>query len=69
MMRAEVVGNAIEVTLSRSDAILLAMSAALALLLAFAAGWPVAVVAAGLSLLGAVAVDSVQRSEIRILGR
>lgn len=69
MMRAEVKGSSIELSFARSEALLLGISAVLVGVLTVLAGWQVAFVAAGISLLGAVAVDLVQRSDIEILGR
>ena len=69
MMKAEVSGNAIEVTFSPSEALLLGLSVLLVVVLTVVAGWQVAFVALGLSLLGAGAVDLVQQSDIKVLGR
>ena len=69
MMKAEPTGNAIEFVLSRSEALLLGISALLVVVLTVLAGWQVAFVALGLSLLGAGAIDSVQQSDVKILGR
>ena len=69
MMRAAVSGNAIEISFSRAEMALLALSVMLAGVLFVWAGWQVTVVALGLSLIGAGAVDLVQQSDIEILGR
>lgn len=69
MMKAEVTANAIEFEISRSEALLLGLSALFVVALTVLAGWEVAFVALGLSLLGAAAVDMAQRADVRILGR
>jgi hypothetical protein len=61
MMRAEVTGNAIEVSFSRSEALLLVLSAVMVVTLGLLGGWDIALTALGLSLFGAMAVDLVQR--------
>ena len=69
MMKAEVTGTAIEVSVSASEAVLLGISALFVIVLTVVAGWQVAFVALALSLLGAGAVDAVQRADVKILGR
>ena len=59
-MKAEVAGNAIELSLSPSEAMLLGISVLLVAVLMLVAGWEIALVALGLSLLGAGAVAVVQ---------
>jgi hypothetical protein len=68
-MKAEVSGNAIELSLSRGDAISLAISMVFVIALLVLAGWPTAFVALGVSLLGAGMVEVVQRSDVKIFGR
>ena len=68
-MKAQVSGNSIEFSLSASDALLVGLSVLMVVALAVLAGWQVAFVALGVSLLGAGAVDAVQRSDIRIFDR
>lgn len=68
MMKAEVTGNAIELSFSRSEALLLGISVVLVAVLTVLAGWQVAFVAFGLSLLGAVAVDLVEQSDAKVFG-
>jgi hypothetical protein len=60
MLRAEVTGNAIEISLPRSDVALLALSALMLAGLIALAGWRVAVVALGLSIAGAWSVGAAQ---------
>ena len=69
MMKAEVTGNAIEVSVSAGEAVLLGISILLVVVLTVLAGWQVAFVALALSLLGAGAVDAVQQADVKILGR
>lgn len=69
MMKAEVTGNAIEVSVSSGEAVLLGISTVLVVILTVLAGWQVAFVALGLSLLGAAGVDAVQQADVKILGR
>lgn len=69
MMKAEVSGNSIELTFSPSEVLLLGISVVMVAMLFFVAGWQIAFVALGLSLLGAGAVDAVQQADFKILGR
>lgn len=62
-MRAEVSTTAVEFRVSQGEALLLALSVILVAALVIAAGWQVAFVALGLSLLGAAAVDAIQRAD------
>jgi hypothetical protein len=69
MMKAEVSGNAIEIVAPRSEVLLLGISAVLLGALLGFAGWQVAFVTLGVSLMGAGVVDLVQRADVRIFGR
>lgn len=60
-METEVVGNSVEVSLSSSATISIASAFVLAAGLTLLAGWQVAFVALGLSLLVAVGLDVAQR--------
>jgi hypothetical protein len=60
MLRVEVTGNALEISLPRSDAALLALSALMLAGLLALAGWRVAAVALGLSIAGAWIVGAAQ---------
>jgi hypothetical protein len=66
---AEVSGNSLQVKLSRSDALLLALSVAVLIALWLGAGWKIALAVAGASAFGALVIDEVQRFDIQILGR
>ena len=63
-MKAEVTGNTLEVAFSRVEALSVALIVVLAVVLLVFAGWEIAVVALGMSLLGAGMVDLVQRSDL-----
>lgn len=69
MIKAEVSGSSIEISSSMSDALLLAISLVFVAVLVVLAGWQVAFVALGLSLIGAGTVDAVQRSDNAIVVR
>lgn len=68
-MKAQVIDNAIELSLYRSDALLLGISLLLVAILTGLAGWRVALAAFVVSLMGAGAVAVAQRSAPRIFGR
>ena len=68
-MKVQVIDNAIELSLPRSDALLFGISFLLVAILAALAGWRVALAAFGVSLMGAGAVAVAQRSVPRIFGR
>ncbi|MBA3430962.1 MAG: hypothetical protein H0U16_05715 [Actinobacteria bacterium] len=65
MLKAEVTDNSIEIWLSRSDLALLVFSALMLAVLFTLAGWQVVVVALGVSIAAAGAVDIAQSWGIR----
>lgn len=65
MLKAKVTDNSIEIWLSRSDLALLVFSALMLAVLFTLAGWQVVVVALGVSIAGAAAVDIAQSWGIR----
>ena len=69
MMKAQISGNAVELSLPAGEALSLGISAAMVGVLLLVAGWQVAFVALGLSVGGAVAVDWVQQAGVKIPGR
>ncbi|HET7482571.1 MAG TPA: hypothetical protein VFK89_06900 [Actinomycetota bacterium] len=69
MMRAQVTGNAIQFSVSRTEVLLIVASIVMVLMLVVFAGWKIAAIAVGMSALGAVAVDIVQRSDMTMMGK
>ena len=63
-MKTEVTGNTLEVAFSRVEAVSVALTVVLAVVLLVFAGWEITVVALGMSFLGAGMVDLVQRSDL-----
>ena len=63
-MKTEVTGNTLEVAFSRVEAVSVAFTVILAVVLLVFAGWEITVVALGMSFLGAGMVDLVQRSDL-----
>lgn len=61
VMKAELVGNSVEVSLAPSEAMSIAVTVVITAALAALAGWQVAFIAFGSSLLCAVGLDLVQR--------
>jgi hypothetical protein len=67
-MRAEVIGNAIEIRISRGDVALLALSALMLAMVFVLGGWHVAITALGLSVAGAGVIGAVQRLDAQAPG-
>jgi hypothetical protein len=67
-MRAEVIGNAIEIVISRGDVALLALSALMLAMLFVLGGWQIAITALGLSVAGAGVIGAVQRLDAQVPG-
>jgi len=63
MTHAQISDNALELTLSTGDVVLYLASLIMTIGLGFVAGWQVAFVALGASVLGAAVVDAVQALE------
>jgi hypothetical protein len=67
-MRAEVIGNAIEIRISRDEVALLALSALMLAMVFVLGGWHVAITALGLSVAGAGVIGAVQRLDAQAPG-
>jgi hypothetical protein len=67
-MRAKVIGNAIEIVISRGDVALLALSALMLAMVFVLGGWHVAITALGLSVAGAGVIGAVQRLDAQAPG-